>query len=695
MYLLLVNKDYRLLRKLYIELTGNSDLVRFKTLGLWHSRYYKYNEEEAKEMMDKFNEYNLPLDNFVIDTDWRKANDIGIGYEIDTNLFPNMKSVFDYAHSKNITIMFNDHPEPLYKKHCVFDKEEIEFREYNLQKLLSMGLDTWWYDRNWTTKLISPTSLIAPETFGMYLFNDITKNYYKSLSENYIRPDIMGNVNNIANGDYIKINDSASHRYGIQWTGDTSCSRSSITSEVYNLIKGSLNCVSYVHFDVGGHVGNPSKELYLDWIKFGVFTPVFRLHCTNNVEKFREPWNYDEETVDIFREYINMRYRLLGYLYSLCFNNYLNGEPIFKSLNYNYPNSKSIRNIYNEYLFGNNILVVPYGENVSSPLKVSNYMSPVKVRYFNNRDLYSEVLVEKEYKTIDFVWNHTKPEKEVPMYDFSAVYETKIMFKEDVKLFVKNDDGVRVYINGELKVDDWNYHGSLENYVCELEKDKVYDVKIEYFQGGGEALLQLCYSRKESEPKVSLPGDKWIDAFDGKVYSKYQKPSIRKGLKDISLFIKEGSLIPLLKAKNNTSDIKYDDLILEYYPSKNVNDEGILYEDDRATISYQSGNYRTTKYKSYYDENDKSFNIEWNKSKGIYKDDIKSRSIIFKYHLLDGCKNISKVLINNKEVKYSIVKKDSSLYPFSESEASKICDTLIIKKKFNLMKKYNIKVILK
>ena len=63
--------------------------------------------------------------------------------------------------------------------------------------------------------------------------------------------------------------------------------------------------------------------------------------------------------------------------------------------------------------------------------------------------------------------------------------------------------------------------------------------------------------------------------------------------------------------------------------------------------------------------------------------------------MLKFIKKLIDKLINNKEVKYSIVKKDGSLYPFSESDASKISDTLIIKKKFNLMKKYNIKVILK
>ena len=695
MYLMIINKDHKLLRKMYVELTGRSDLVRFKTLGLWHSRYYKYNDLEAKGMMDKFKEYNLPLDNFVIDTDWRKANDIGIGYEVDTNLFPNMKEVFDYAHNKNVTVMFNDHPEPLYKKLCVFDKEEIEFREYHLQKLLSMGLDTWWYDRNWTTKLISPSSLINPETFGMYLFNDITKNYYKSLSENYIRPDIMANVNNIANGDYIKIYDSASHRYGIQWTGDISCSRSSITSEVNNLVRASMNCVSYVHYDVGGHVGNPSKELYLDWIKFGVFTPVFRLHCCNNVERFREPWNYDLETIDIFREYINMRYRLLGYLYSLCFNNYLNGEPMFKSLNYNYPNNKNVRNVYNEYLFGNNILVVPYGENVSALVKLSNYVSPVKARYYNNRDLYSEVLIEKEYKTIDFVWNHVKPEKEVPMYDFSAVYETSVKFNENVKLFVKNDDGVRVYVNDKLLVDDWTYHGALENFILHVKKDEIYNLKIEYLQGGGEASIQLVYIEDQGETKVVLPDNKWIDAFDGKIYSKYNQPLRRSSLNDISLFVREGSLIPLVKAKNNTSDIKLDDLILEYYPSKTEKDSGFIYEDDKTTVAYKDGYYRTTNYSSCYNSEENAFVIKINKANGNFVDEVTKREILLKFHSINGVESIKNVTINGQNISYELVKKDSSLYPFNEAKGSQISDLIAVEFTSEINQSYTIKIYLK
>ena len=696
MYLMIVNKDYRLLRKMYIELTGRSDLVRFKTLGLWHSRYYKYNEAEVKEMIDRWNEYNLPLDNFVIDTDWRKANDIGIGYEIDTNLFPNMKSVFDYAHKKNVTIMFNDHPEPLNKVHSIFDKEEIEFREKNLRKLLELGLDTWWYDRNWITKLISPSKRIEPETLGMYLFNDITKNHYKNREGiYYTRPDIMANVNNVSNGNYLAINDSASHRYGIQWTGDNSSDRSSITKEVINLINGSLNEVSYIHFDVGGHVGDPDKELYLDWIKFATFTPIFRLHCCNFVKRFREPWSYDLETIDIFREYLNIRYRLLGYLYSLYFNNYLTGEPTFKSLSFDYGDNKKLRKVNNEYIIGNHILVCPRGGEICKVVNSKYYVNKVKACYFNNENLEGNVILEKEYKDINFVWNHVSPEENVPIYHFSILFNTKIRFDEDVNLFIRSDDGVRVYIDDELMVDDWNYHGALENFIMEVKKDKVYDVKIEYFQGGGEALVQLVYSKKDKNNKVILPNDKWIDLFDGKIYSKYNGPKIKGSLKEIPIFIKEGSLIPLLKSKNNTSDLSYNDLIFEYYPSKKIKNEGFIYEDDRYSTSYKDGIYRITKYNSYFDNSDKSININVLSSKGKYENELRSRKVMFKIHLLKGFKRIDKVLINNKEVKYKINKKIDGLYPFNEKEFSSISDVLVINKKFSVKRKYNIKVIYK
>lgn len=61
-------------------------------------------------MILEHEKHNIPLDNMVIDTDWRKASDRGIGYEIDTSLFPDMSGFFAFAHKNDVHIMFNDHP---------------------------------------------------------------------------------------------------------------------------------------------------------------------------------------------------------------------------------------------------------------------------------------------------------------------------------------------------------------------------------------------------------------------------------------------------------------------------------------------------------------------------------------------------------------------------------------------------------
>lgn len=693
-YLMIINKNHKLLREKYIELTGRSELPTFKTLGLWHSRYYKYDQEQAIEMMDSFSRYDLPLDNFVIDTDWRKANDIGIGYEIDNILFPDMRSVFKHAHENNINVMFNDHPEPFKKIHNVFSKEEINFRESNLQRLLSLGLDIWRYDRNWITKLISPTPRIEPETLGMYLFHSITENHFKKSKNNFHRrPVIMGNVNNVSNGNYVKINDSASHRYPIQWTGDISCDRSSISKEISNLINGCENEVSYIHFDGGGHVGDPSKELYLDWIKFATFTPVFRLHCTNIVKRFREPWQYDQETVEIFKEYINIRYRLLTYLYSLCFKNYSMGEPVFKSLSYDYKNTKNLRSVDRQYLMGSKIMVAPNGGEIGHVIKQKNYKNAAKAQYFNNISLQGEPVLTKEYSEINFVWNHEAPEKNVNIYNFSAIFETTIEFDSNTDLYVRSDDGVRVYVDDKLMVDDWTYHGALENFVISCERNRAYNIKIEYLQGGGEATLQLVGVKKKNKEKIVIPEGNWIDLFDGKIYTKNDKPIKRTGLKDISLFVKEGSVIPLNKTAKRTDDILNDNfLILECYPSLTELDSDFIYEDDGYSVAYKKGIYRTTNYLSYYNSSNNSYVLKFNESHGLFTNSISTRDIMIKFLMLKDFKKVKEVKINGELVDFEIYKKDANIYPFSEEKTSNISDTAIIEAKFDINKSYVVEI---
>ena len=137
----------------FIELTGHSEMVTLKMLGYWDSRWYEYNEQTALRQIQDYLNRGYSIDVLVIDTDWRKSSDSGIGYDVNTRLFPNMARFLEKAHEMGVDIMFNDHPEPVKGTTNLLDKKEMEYRNKNLKLILSMGLDIWWYDRNWHTAL--------------------------------------------------------------------------------------------------------------------------------------------------------------------------------------------------------------------------------------------------------------------------------------------------------------------------------------------------------------------------------------------------------------------------------------------------------------------------------------------------------------------------------------------------------------
>ena len=668
-YLLLCQKDAKKLRKLYVELTGRCELVRLSTLGGWNSKYYAYTEEEAKQLILDYEKHNVPLDVMVIDTDWRSCEN-GWGYDINTKLFPDMKRFLDFAHSHGVEVMFNDHPEPVDGKQ-VFAPEEISYREKNLQSLMEKGLDIWWYDRNWGIKLVSPSAGLPHETMGLYLFEDITRHHYQKQAGNeevYRRPVIMGNAVNLVNGRYMGITDSASHRYSVQWTGDISSRSDSLANEVENLIKCGNNCIPYINSDCGGHLGNPDKEQFIRWMQFGTLSPVFRPHCTNVVERFRDPWSYDEETLDIVREYNNLRYRLLPVIYKSAYESNKNGLPIFKGLSWEYPTDKRSLRCNSEYLLGANIIARPvtYGKPVC--LDKKDYLTPVKATYYNGRELNGEPIATAEYDTLNMVLNHTSPEAGVPVYDFSARFEAEIKLVSDRELFISCDDGATVWIDGEKVLEDKTLHSALTFPLKKIKGGIVYKIIIEYFQAGGEACCGLFSAELPKDDKIEtyLPAGKWLDPFDGKIYAGGKTVGKAYGLRQMPLFVRLGALIPLAYEAHNTKDQKWDKLVYDFYPCKDALDSGYLYEDDTETTAYKLGQFRKTDYKSYYCEECNAYVINLDKAQGEF-DGVKcfnTREITVKRHVLNGAKAV-RATVNGKEVEIVRAAKHAGAFPLN------------------------------
>ena len=673
-YLLFCGRSDAELRRLYVELTGRIEMPPLSVFGCWNSKYYKHTEESAKSLINEYEAHRIPLDYMVLDTDWRVSTKNGIGYEVNTELFPDMKRFIDFAHSKGVEIMFNDHPEPVSGATNVFDPKEVRYRESKLQSLLDYGLDIWWYDRNWTTKLISPSKNVNPETLGLYLFSEVTSHYRQreaGASKPYRRPTIMGNVDNIVNGVYLGISSSASHRYGLQWTGDIMSDPDALRQEIHNLVRAGNNLIAYVNADCGGHQGNPDEEWFVRWMQFGVFSPVFRPHCNDLVTRTREPWAYGEEVCSIVRDYINCRYRLLPLIYQGAHEAYEKGIPPFKALGWNYPDDKRALRCDDEYMLGKDILIAPIAGNLVAPLDKGNYLGKVKATYFDGIKCEGKPLAEAAYETMAMRCDFDSPEEGVPVFNFSAIFEMDIRFKEDVKLILRCDDGAFAWLDGVEVLHDDTFHSAKNFDLAELKANRTYHLRIQYFQAGGEAECSLLYVKGQigGEKKVYLPRGRWMDAFSGRIYRGGKTVAREYPLNEMPLFVRMGSLIPLAYEAKNTKEQKWDRLAFDFYPDKDSSDSGHLYEDDASTTAYQKGVYRLSSYEARYCEEDNSYVLKLYASKGEFAGEksFSERQITVRYHCCKGTEEIKRVALNGQEHEFALIKKDPSAFPFGVS----------------------------
>lgn len=697
-YLFLCRGEAEKLRYLYVQLTGKIELPPISVFGSWNSKYFRYNEDTAKELIEDYERYQIPLDYMVIDTDWRASSGTGIGYDVNTELFPDMKRFIDFAHSRGVEIMFNDHPEPVLDADNVFAPAEVKYRETKLQNLLDCGLDIWWYDRNWPTKLKSPTKDVNPETLGLYLFEEITRHYRQRVAgdnEIYQRPVVMGNADNVSNGLYLGIASSASHRFGLQWTGDIMSDPDALAQEIYNLIRGGNNEIVYLNADCGGHQGNPDKEWFIRWMQFGTLSPIFRPHCSDLVTRTREPWVFGEETCNIVREYINCRYRLLPVIYQSAHLAYTNGIPVFKSLGWNYPEDKKALKCTDEYMLGKNLLIAPIAGNLVAPLNKRHYVQKVKAAYYDGMKCEGPVLATAEYSTISMRCNFNSPENNVPVFNFSAIFETEIRFEESVKLILRCDDGATVWLDGQEVLRDDTLHSAKNFDLAILEPNRTYHIKIKYFQAGGEAECSLYYVKvnESSRKKVYLPKGKWLDVFNGKIYTGNKIIGREYSLREMPLFVRTGALIPLAFNVKNTKEQKWDKLVYDFYPEKTASDSGYLYEDDGVTTAYKFGKYRISPYEAKFSKEDNAFVVVLHAAEGDFDGEkaFESREITLKYHLFKGSEAVRKITVNDKDCNYILSKKKRSAFPFNTEINSSDGEVISVSLSCDIRKDYEIK----
>lgn len=367
----------------FARIFGRAPLPPLWAFGFWYSRWHPYTQEEYLRIAERYKEAGIPLDVMVVDTDWRK--NVWNGYDWSEKYFPDPDRFIRGMKKRRIRTGLNDHPgynssEPLLSSDSHFTKiqqrlksaikdrwachwgkrEEVEaFLDILIKPKLKQGIDFWWID-GWGADGIyrneeffrknRKADRMALGSSGYETLNPqmwLNFFYYRAMREAARqRPFVLTRWGGLG-----------SHRYPAWFSGDTYSTWKTLAYQVFFTATAGNALTHYWSHDLGGFLGRKiPRDLFIRWIQFGAFSAIMRTHSDHGI---REPWNFDQETLEIFRKYTRIRYRLLPFLYSSALLSWLKARPLIRAMYHNYPAERESYAFRHQYMIGDFLLVAP------------------------------------------------------------------------------------------------------------------------------------------------------------------------------------------------------------------------------------------------------------------------------------------------------------------------------------------------
>jgi len=368
----------------YARLTGHAELPPLWSLGYQQSHRTLASRDEVLAEAKTFRDKKLPCDALIYlgtgfcPSGWNTGNG---SFSWNSRVFPDPQEMIAALHNDNFRVVLHDVILTDKLRGSVHDDCKLsEFDEQDAscywdahRKDFAMGVDGWWPDEG--DPLDIPSRLVRNRMHweGPQLDRPNDRPY--ALHRN----------------GYAGMQRYAS----FLWSGDVYSTWETLKTQVPIAINTSLTGIPYWGTDIGGFV--PTKEftaeLYLRWFQFGAFCTLFRSH--GRTWKLRLPWgwntgdpgpveirNYDgasipgpsqlhnEQVEPICRKYLELRYRMLPYLYSVVRECTVTGLPVMRALWLHYPDDPTAVACQDQYLWGRNILVAPVVEKGATSRKV-------------------------------------------------------------------------------------------------------------------------------------------------------------------------------------------------------------------------------------------------------------------------------------------------------------------------------------
>jgi alpha-D-xyloside xylohydrolase len=191
------------------------------------------------------------------------------------------------------------------------------------------------------------------------------------------------------------------------WAGDQKAEWRGLKMVLRGALSTSLSGFPFWGHDIGAYSESPSKELYIRWLQVGALSPIMQFHGIDA----REPWHFDEQTLDIARFYFQLRERLIPFLITWGEATRRDGTPIIRPMVWAYPNDTKGHTIDDQYFFGPDLLVAP----ITDPMDVRGVYLPEG----NWIDVWTG---ESKIGPTQFL--HTAPLHRIPVFARAEAYET-------------------------------------------------------------------------------------------------------------------------------------------------------------------------------------------------------------------------------------------------------------------------------
>ena len=491
----------------FTKIAGKIPLPPKYVFGYWWSRYWQYSDFEFISLAKEIRSHGIPMDIMVIDMDWHDTwtlkkkgaprDEFGqrigwTGYTWQKELFPDPERTLGQLHALNLKTSLNLHPasgiqpyEDCYEdfvkdylsrtndydgpKGYVYHEgdsliylrsdpstrssrlasegekcpvpfriDQVEWADayFNsvIHPLEKQGVDFWWLD--WQQWKLSEYVPGLSNTFWLNhtFFHDKVR---RSVSQGLSAPRPL---------IYHRWGGLGSHRYQIGFSGDCFDTWDVLRFLPYFTATSSNVGYGYWGHDIGGHQyeKDPFKpEIYTRWLQYGVFTPIFKTHCTKSALIERRVWVYEPKYSNPMRDAIRLRYSLSPYIYNAARQAYDTGICMCRPLYYEYPEAREAYEMNEEFFFGDDILATA----VCEPVDEATGLAPRRIWFPAGNDWYDMATgriyaggqtLELSYTLNENPW-YVKAGAIIPMADegiFSLQEKNNLL-----RLFVAPGDG--------------------------------------------------------------------------------------------------------------------------------------------------------------------------------------------------------------------------------------------------------------